>query len=122
MPGFEEAGRILAKRGKRLLLEGFQSSQQRIISYQSAARSHTYRLMPFIIHSILNDFMDADLEAWHHISTFHLRYGTTQLVPTTLAADREGLLAALDAYMACGEGFEDGAGFLGIHVEGPGNR
>ncbi len=65
------------------------------------------------------DFMDADLEAWHHISTFHLRYGTTQLVPTTLAADREGLLAALDAYMACGEGFEDGADFLGIHVEGP---
>ena len=64
VPGFEEAGRILAKRGKRLLLEAdpiailFQSSQQRIISYQSAARSHTYRLMPFIIHSILNMDMD----------------------------------------------------------------
>ena len=35
------------------------------------------------------------------------------------STEREGLLAALDAYMACGEGFEDGAGFLGIHVEGP---
>ena len=47
------------------------------------------------------DFMDAGTQAWHEISAFHLRYGTTQLVPTTLAADREGLLKALDAYMAC---------------------
>ncbi len=65
------------------------------------------------------DFMDAGTQAWHEISAFHLRYGTTQLVPTTLAADREGLLKALDAYMACRDGRGDGAQFLGIHVEGP---
>lgn len=65
------------------------------------------------------DFMDAGEEAWHGIAAFHLRYGTTQLVPTTLAADREGLLKALDTYMECREGRGDGAEFLGIHVEGP---
>lgn len=65
------------------------------------------------------DFMDADSKAWHAISAFHLTHGTTGLVPTTLAADREGLLAAMDTYAECKSGFEDGAGFLGVHVEGP---
>lgn len=65
------------------------------------------------------DFMDADSKAWHAISAFHLKHGTTGLVPTTLAADREGLLAAMDTYVECKSGFEDGAGFLGVHVEGP---
>lgn len=65
------------------------------------------------------DFMDADREAWHQISAFHLRHGTTGIVPTTLAAGKEGLLAALDAYMDCEPGFADGASLLGIHIEGP---
>lgn len=65
------------------------------------------------------DFMDATQEAWHGASALHLRHGTTAMVPTTLAAGREELLAAFAAYRACKPGFPDGAKLLGIHVEGP---
>lgn len=66
-----------------------------------------------------HDFMDATREAWHGASALHLRHGTTAMVPTTLAAGRDQLLAVFAAYRACRSGFPDGAKFLGIHVEGP---
>ena len=65
------------------------------------------------------DFMDATAEAWHAAAALHLRHGTTALVPTTLAADTKGLLAAFETYRACRGGFADSAKFLGVHVEGP---
>lgn len=65
------------------------------------------------------DFMDATREAWHGASALHLRHGTTAMVPTTLAAGKEELLAAFAAYRDCKPGFPDGAKLLGIHVEGP---
>lgn len=65
------------------------------------------------------DFMDATDEAWHGAAALHLRHGTTAMVPTTLAAGREELSEAFRAYERCRNGFEDGAKFLGIHVEGP---
>lgn len=64
-----------------------------------------------------HDFMDATREAWHGASALHLRHGTTAMVPTTLAAGRDQLLAVFAAYRACRSGFPDGAKFLGIHVE-----
>lgn len=66
-----------------------------------------------------HDFMDATLEAWHGASALHLTHGTTAMVPTTLAAGREELLAAFSVYKKCQNSFADGAKFLGIHVEGP---
>jgi len=65
------------------------------------------------------DFMDGTVEAWHGASALHLRHGTTAMVPTTLAAGREELLAAFAAGRACGGGFPDGARLLGVHIEGP---
>lgn len=67
-----------------------------------------------------HDFMDATCEAWHGAAALHLRHGTTAMVPTTLAAGRQELLAAFDTYWECQRtGFDDGAKFLGVHVEGP---
>lgn len=65
------------------------------------------------------DFMDATEEAWHGAAALHLRHGTTAMAPTTLAAGREELLAAFQIYQKCRGGFDDGAKFLGLHVEGP---
>lgn len=66
-----------------------------------------------------HDFMDGTREAWHGAAALHLRHGTTGMVPTTLAAEKEELLAAFATYEACKQGFPDGAKFIGIHVEGP---
>lgn len=65
------------------------------------------------------DFMDATEEAWRGAAALHLRHGTTAMVPTTLAAGRGELEAALRTYGRCRGGFGDGAKFLGVHVEGP---
>lgn len=65
------------------------------------------------------DFMDATEGAWHGASALHLRHGTTAMVPTTLAAGTQELLAAFAVYQKCAPGFPDGAKLLGIHVEGP---
>lgn len=65
------------------------------------------------------DFMDATEEAWQGAAALHLRHGTTAMVPTTLAAGAEELMAAFQTYERCKKGFWNGAKFLGIHVEGP---
>lgn len=66
-----------------------------------------------------HDFMDATPTAYHDAAALHLRHGTTGMVPTTLAADTQSLLAAFDTYNACKNSFGDGAKFFGVHVEGP---
>ncbi len=66
-----------------------------------------------------HDFMDGTREAFHGASRLHLTHGTTGMLPTTLAAGREELEAALRTYNSCREGFSDGAKFFGVHVEGP---
>ncbi len=65
------------------------------------------------------DFMDADEDAFHKIANTHLRYGTTAMLPTTLAGDMKELKKVLNTYNCCKDGFPDGAKFLGLHLEGP---
>ncbi|GAB3701727.1 N-acetylglucosamine-6-phosphate deacetylase [Spirosoma flavus] len=65
------------------------------------------------------DFMDGTEEAFLKIAELHARYGTTSLVPTTLTAEKEDLLQTLDAFERANQNNQQGAAFLGIHLEGP---
>lgn len=66
-----------------------------------------------------HDFMDATVAAFHGIAETHARYGTTAMVPTTLTAEKEHLLHTLDIYRQAAALPCQGAGFLGMHLEGP---
>jgi len=65
------------------------------------------------------DFMDGTVDAFLRIAETHARYGTTSMVPTTLTAEKEDLLNTLDTYKKAVGQNAAGAGFLGIHLEGP---
>lgn len=65
-----------------------------------------------------HDYMDATREAYEGAARMHARYGTTELVATSMAASMEEILATLRIY----EKVKDqkvGARFLGLHLEGP---
>ncbi|WP_367872517.1 N-acetylglucosamine-6-phosphate deacetylase [Luteolibacter sp. Populi] len=66
-----------------------------------------------------HDFMDGTPEAFLRIAAMHAKHGTTAMVPTTLTAEREDLLKVLDAYEIAHRANSGGAGFLGMHLEGP---
>ncbi|MEC5146825.1 N-acetylglucosamine-6-phosphate deacetylase [Chitinophaga sp. 212800010-3] len=66
-----------------------------------------------------SDFMDGTVQAFHTITETHARYGTTAMVPTTLTAEKEHLLHTLDIYREAVTKPHQGAGFLGMHLEGP---
>jgi N-acetylglucosamine-6-phosphate deacetylase len=66
-----------------------------------------------------SDFMDGTVHAFHTITETHARYGTTAMVPTTLTAEKEHLLHTLDIYREAVAKPHQGAGFLGMHLEGP---
>ncbi|RYU92764.1 N-acetylglucosamine-6-phosphate deacetylase [Emticicia agri] len=65
------------------------------------------------------DFMDNTIEAFQQIAVTHARYGTTAMVPTTLTSTRENLIKTLETYEAVKKTHHKGAGFLGVHIEGP---
>jgi N-acetylglucosamine-6-phosphate deacetylase len=66
-----------------------------------------------------HDFMDATVEAFLGVAETHARYGTTSMLPTTLTAGGEELLAVCDIYMEARLRNVAGAQFLGLHLEGP---
>lgn len=64
------------------------------------------------------DYMDGTREAYEQAAKLHAAYGTTGLVPTTLAASYEELMDTFRVY----DEVKDqtvGARFLGLHLEGP---
>jgi N-acetylglucosamine-6-phosphate deacetylase len=65
------------------------------------------------------DFMDGTMEAFLKIAHIHACYGTTALFPTTLTAEKEDLLQTLDVYRRALNENEEGAQFMGMHIEGP---
>lgn len=65
------------------------------------------------------DFMDGTEEAFIQIAKTHARFGTTSLVPTTLTTTTERLEETLRSYECVKKYANDGADFLGIHLEGP---
>lgn len=63
--------------------------------------------------------MSGDAQAIGAMCRAHARFGTTSLLPTTLAAPMDKLLRAIDAVREAQTRPNDGAQILGIHLEGP---
>lgn len=66
-----------------------------------------------------HDFMDNTIEAYLAIAKTHARFGTTAMWPTTLTADKDGIISSIETYDAAKDKNVDGAQFLGLHLEGP---
>jgi len=66
-----------------------------------------------------HDFMDGTENAFLQIAALHARHGTTAMLPTTLSASREELIATLSAYEKADKKNADGSQYLGMHLEGP---
>tara|TARA_R110000822_G_scaffold269540_2_gene392682 strand:+ start:910 stop:1134 length:225 start_codon:yes stop_codon:yes gene_type:complete len=49
----------------------------------------------------------------------HASYGTTAILPTTLTGDKDHLLNTLEVYEQAHKINNNGAEFLGLHIEGP---
>ncbi|MDR1524115.1 MAG: N-acetylglucosamine-6-phosphate deacetylase, partial [Tannerella sp.] len=65
------------------------------------------------------DFMDNTVEAYLRIAETHAKYGTTSLLPTTLASSNDELYETLVVYREAKALNKKGAAFLGLHLEGP---
>ncbi len=66
-----------------------------------------------------HDFMDGSVEAFLEIAKTHARFGTTAMVPTTLTSSQESLFRTLELYEEANRANQNGAKFLGMHLEGP---
>ncbi|HEU0064335.1 MAG TPA: N-acetylglucosamine-6-phosphate deacetylase [Flavisolibacter sp.] len=66
-----------------------------------------------------HDFMDGTVEAFLKIAETHARYGTTSLMPTTLTSELDELYQLLEVYKEANQKNQNGAQFIGIHLEGP---
>ena len=66
-----------------------------------------------------HDFMDGTEEAFLEIAKIHATHGTTSMLPTTLTADLQGILDTIDTYERATLKNNEGANFIGLHLEGP---
>lgn len=66
-----------------------------------------------------HDFMDGTVDAFLKIAEMHAAHGTTSMLPTTLTADKEGILQTLEVYELAAKQNKYGAAFIGLHLEGP---
>lgn len=65
-----------------------------------------------------HDTMDATPEALIGMARFFARHGVTVYLPTTIAASRQRILAAVENVGRCPQP-QDGAHHQGVHLEGP---
>jgi len=65
------------------------------------------------------DYMDGTVEAFVKASAFHMRHGTTALLPTLTTASDEELFRAMDCFRAAKEAGKNGPAMPGLHLEGP---
>jgi N-acetylglucosamine-6-phosphate deacetylase len=65
------------------------------------------------------DFMDGTVEAFLGAAETHARFGTTALLPTTLASTTDELLKIFPIYKEASAENKRGSKFLGLHLEGP---
>ena len=65
------------------------------------------------------DFMDNTVEAYLGAAETHAKYGTTSIVPTTLASTNDELYKTLKVLKKSKRLNSRGASFLGAHLEGP---
>ena len=66
-----------------------------------------------------HDFMDGTSAAFLAIAKLHARYGTTSMTPTTLSCEKADLWQTLQTYEEVSLQNYPGAGFIGMHLEGP---
>lgn len=66
-----------------------------------------------------HDFMDGTVESYLGAARLHVMYGATSIVPTTLTSTIEELKNTFKVFKQAKKMNEDGAGLLGIHLEGP---
>ncbi len=66
-----------------------------------------------------HDFMDGTEEAFLKVAEMHAAHGTTSIMPTTLTADRKGILNTLEVYEQAHTQNKFGAQVIGLHLEGP---
>lgn len=66
-----------------------------------------------------HDFMDATPEAFIGACETHARFGTTTLLPTTLAGDEEDMSRTFDVFHQVRNNDYAGARMPGLHLEGP---
>jgi len=65
------------------------------------------------------DFMDGTVKAFLEIAKTHAKFGTTSMFPTTLTSSKTELLQILDLYEQADKQNQEGAQFIGMHLEGP---
>lgn len=66
-----------------------------------------------------HDYMDGTVEAIKSAAKAHLEFGTTSIIPTTLASDMEELFTFLDNFKKAKKELKKGPHLLGVHLEGP---
>jgi N-acetylglucosamine-6-phosphate deacetylase len=66
-----------------------------------------------------SDFMDESPDDMVEAAKTHLRYGTTSLLPTTVAASPEEMLRCIDNFHTVQKSMRDGPNLIGLHMEGP---
>lgn len=66
-----------------------------------------------------SDFMDCEESGFLKIAETHARYGTTALMPTTLSCEHDELVTTLKLYSEADRKNQNGARFIGMHIEGP---
>jgi len=66
-----------------------------------------------------HDFMDGTEEAFLKVAELHAAHGTTSMLPTTLTADKEGIIRTIELYEKVRDKNHHGAAFIGLHLEGP---
>jgi N-acetylglucosamine-6-phosphate deacetylase len=71
------------------------------------------------VHGGGGDSFGADQEANERVAAFHLRHGTTALLPTLVTAEPAAMLQAVEAVGCARESGAGRARILGAHLEGP---
>jgi len=66
-----------------------------------------------------HDFMDGTVDAFLGAAETHARFGTTSMVPTTLAGKMDELKHTLSVYRQATKQNHNGSEMLGLHLEGP---
>ncbi|MDL2258896.1 N-acetylglucosamine-6-phosphate deacetylase [Eubacteriales bacterium OttesenSCG-928-K08] len=66
-----------------------------------------------------HDFMDATPEAIEGAAKFHLKHGTTTLLPTTVACSDEEYIRLLSCFREVKLTMQHGPNMPGLHLEGP---
>ncbi len=116
-----ENGAVLVEKGKiaEVFAESPQSEDSAVQRIDVGGRYISPGFIDMHVHGGGGcEVMDASVESVQTMCRAHARFGTTAIVPTTVAAPWEDIYAAIDA-VRLAQPDSTGAEILGIHLEGP---